>query len=161
MCGVVMVIDLHLGDESTSDNQAIFGFNGNSDNFAGGSGDDLFVGGYGFDFIDLSAGGIDTVVYRINSSDTDGLVKAEDGFDAVIEFTPGEDKLVILDVNGSLTTLAGFFDSLTKDYFRLGLQKDTNDDGDLSSSELDAGCKSFFEYISGDAYSRRPGLYCL
>ena len=66
------------------------------------------------DVIDLGAGGTDTVVYRINSSDGEGRVKAEDGFDFVREFTPGEDKLVILDVNESPTTLAGLFDSLIK-----------------------------------------------
>ena len=112
--------DGSLGDASTSDNQAIFGFN-SGDTLTGGSGDDLLVGGYGADTIDLSAGGTDTVVYRINSSDGDGLVKAEDGADTVMEFTPGEDKLVILDVNGSLTTLADLFDSLTKDAFQLGI----------------------------------------
>ena len=133
-----------LGDANTSDNQAIFGFNF-PDNLIGGSGDDLLVGGYGVDDIDLSAGGTDTVVYRINSSDPDGLVKAEDGADRVMEFTPGEDKLVILDVNGSPTTLAGLFDSLTKDAFRLGTFG--NDDGDrhLSSSELDAGARAYIE----------------
>ena len=133
-----------LGDANTSDNQAIFGFNF-PDNLIGGSGDDLLVGGYGVDDIDLSAGGTDTVVYRINSSDPDGLVKAEDGADRVMEFTPGEDKLVILDVNGSPTTLAGLFDSLTKDAFRLGTFG--NDDGDrhLSSSELDAGARTYIE----------------
>ena len=133
-----------LGDANTSDNQAIFGFNF-PDNLIGGSGDDLLVGGYGTDDIDLSAGGTDTVVYRINSSDPDGLVKAEDGADRVMEFTPGEDKLVILDVNGSPTTLAGLFDSLTKDAFRLGTFG--NDDGDrhLSSSELDAGARTYIE----------------
>ena len=111
-------IDSSPRDASTSDNQAIFGFIEN-DILKGGSGDDLLVGGYGFDIIDLSAGGTDTVVYRINSSDTDGLVKAEDGEEDVYEFSPGEDKLVILDVNESPTTLAGLFDSLTKDAFRL------------------------------------------
>ena len=70
--------DSSLGDASTSDNQAIFGFN-SEDTLTGGSGDDLLVGGYGRDIIDLSAGGTDTVVYRINSSDGDGFVKAEDG----------------------------------------------------------------------------------
>ena len=118
---VLMVEDSSLGDASTSDNQAIFGFNSGNirnsdDTLTGGSGDDLLVGGYGYDTIDLSAGGADTVVYRINSRDggRSGRVKAEDGGGRVIEFTPGEDKWVILDVNGSLTTLAGFFDSLTK-----------------------------------------------
>ena len=78
---VLIVEDSSLGDASTSDNQAIFGFN-DRDILTGGSGDDLLVGGYGADRIDLSAGGTDTVVYRINSSDIpDGarLVKAEDG----------------------------------------------------------------------------------
>ena len=135
-----------VGDSGTSDNQAIFGFNsGNarnsSDTLTGGSGDDLLVGGYGFDRIDLTAGGTDTVVYRINSSDTDGFVKAEDGLDRVFGFTPGEDKLVILDVNGSPTTLATLFDSLTKDAFQLRLLGDEDLSGDLSSSELDDGAR--------------------
>ena len=139
--------DRSLGDESTSDNQAIFGFNGYRDTLTGGSGNDLLVGGYGFDTIDLSAGGTDTVVYRINSSDPDGLVKAEDGGSRVMEFTPGEDKLVILDVNGSPTTLASLFDSLTKDAFQLYINRNYVDDGDrnLSSSELDAGARAFIE----------------
>ena len=132
-------IDFPVGDESTSDNQAIFGFN-SLDFLTGGRGDDLLVGGYGIDYIDLSAGGTDTVVYRINSSDGDGLVKAEDGEETVREFTPGEDKLVILDVNGSPTTLAGLFDSLTKDAFRLY-------GGDLSSSQLDAGGRAFIQIV--------------
>ena len=38
--------DSSLGDASTSDNQAIFGFN-YGDTLTGGSGDDLLVGGYG------------------------------------------------------------------------------------------------------------------
>ena len=138
--------DSSLGDASTSDNQAIFGFN-SADDLTGGSGDDLLVGGYGFDNIDLSAGGTDTVVYRINSSDTDGLVKAEDGGERVREFTPGEDKLVILDVNGSPTTLAGFFDGLTKDRFQLGSEGDADDSGDLSSSELDAGARYYIRIV--------------
>ena len=121
--------DSSLGDASTSDNQAIFGFNSN-DTLRGGSGDDLLVGGYGYDRINLSAGGTDTVVYRINSSDAGGRVKAEDGADAVFEFTPGEDKLVILDVNGSPTTLAGFLDSLTKVNFQLGINGDDDRSGD-------------------------------
>ena len=136
--------DSSLGDASTSDNQAIFGFN-DEDTLRGGSGDDLLVGGYGRDFIDLRKGGTDTVVYRINSSDGDGLVKAEDGFDNVTEFTPGEDKLVILDVNGSPTTLAGLFDSLTKDAFWLRINRDSNGDHNLSSSELDAGARYFIQ----------------
>ena len=129
-----------VGDAGTSDNQAIFGFN-SDDTLTGGSGDDLLVGGYGFDRIDLTAGGTDTVVYRINSSDTDGFVKAEDGLDRVFGFTPGEDKLVILDVNGSPTTLATLFDSLTKDAFQLRLLGDEDLSGDLSSSELDDGAR--------------------
>ena len=135
-----------LGDASTSDNQAIFGFN-YGDTLTGGSGDDLLVGGYGEDTIDLSMGGIDTVVYRINSSDDDGLVKAEDGDNTVIEFTPGEDKLVILDVNGSPTTLAGFFDGLEKDRFQLDSEGDDDSSGDLSSSELDAGARFFIDIV--------------
>ena len=138
--------DSSLGDASTSDNQAIFGFN-YGDSLTGGSGDDLLVGGYGADRIDLSAGGTDTVVYRINSSDTDGFVKAEDGTDTVFEFTPGEDKLVILDVNGSPTTLAGLFDSLTKDAFRLRINGDADNNGDLSSSELDAGARYLIQIV--------------
>ena len=134
--------DSSVGDASTSDNQAIFGFNGRIDTLTGGSGDDLLVGGYGIDTINLRAGGTDTVVYRINSSDTDGKVKAEDGFDVVEEFTPGEDKLVILDVNGSPTTLAGLFDSLTKYSFQLRINGDANGDRNLSSSELDAGARA-------------------
>ena len=135
-----------LGDASTSDNQAIFGFN-SSDALTGGSGDDLLVGGYGIDNIDLSSGGTDTVVYRINSSDGDGLVKAEDGSDEVYEFSPGEDKLVILDVNGSPTTLAGLFDSLTKDAFQLHLSGDADGDRNLSSSELDAGARYLIQIV--------------
>ena len=138
--------DSDLGDASTSDNQAIFGFN-DGDILTGGSGDDLLVGGYGIDNIDLSAGGTDTVVYRINSSDPDGLVKAEDGNDLIEEFTPGEDKLVILDVNGSPTTLAGLFDSLTKDAFQFGRNGDINGDRNLSSSELDAGARYFIDIV--------------
>ena len=138
--------DTSLGDASTSDNQAIFGFN-YGDSLTGGSGDDLLVGGYGIDDIDLSAGGADTVVYRINSSDGNGLVKAEDGGDTVMEFTPGEDKLVILDVNGSPTTLADLFDSLTKDAFRLRFFEDTNGDRNLSSSELDAGARYLIQIV--------------
>ena len=135
-----------LGDASTADHQAIFGFN-YGDTLTGGSGDDLLVGGYGADTIDLSMGGTDTVVYRINSSDSDGLVKAEDGRDTVIEFSPGEDKLVILDVNGSLTTFTDFFDSLTKDAFQLVYRGDTDGDFVLSSSELDAGARFFIDIV--------------
>ena len=138
--------DVPVGDAGTSDNQAIFGFNsGNarnsSDTLTGGSGDDLLVGGYGFDRIDLRAGGADTVVYRINSSDTDGFIKAEDGLDRVFGFTPGEDKLVILDVNGSPMTLAALFDNLTKDAFELRRLGDDDRNGNLSSSELDDGAR--------------------
>ena len=141
--------DSNLGDASTSDNQAIFGFN-SEDTLTGGSGDDLLVGGYGRDTIDLSAGGIDTVVYRINSSYDDGFVVGVDGRYGVIEFTPGEDKLVILDVNGSPTTLAGFFDSVSKNYdqpdaFELRINGDDDRSGDLSSSELDAGARAYIE----------------
>ena len=129
-----------IGDASTSDNQAIFGFN-SGDTLTGGSGDDLLVGGYGEDTIDLSAGGADTVVYRTNSSDADGRVKAEDGGGTVMEFTPGEDKLLILDVNGSPATLADFFDGLTQDAFQLRVLGDTDRSDDLSEEELDAGAR--------------------
>ena len=139
--------DSSLGDASTSDNQAIFGFNA-GDTLTGGSGDDLLVGGYGEDIIDLSAGGADTVVYRINSSDAGGLVKAEDGADTIMEFTPGEDKLVILDVNGSPMTLAGFFDSILNVNFQLGIVGDDDDSGDLSSAELDAGARAVLTILT-------------
>ena len=152
-----------LGDASTADHQAIFGFN-SADTLTGGLGNDLLVGGYGADTIDLSAGGTDTVVYRINSSDTDGLVKAEDGGDTVIEFTPGEDKLVILDINASPTTLTDLFDSLTG-AFQLGISGDTDGDFDLSSSELDAGARAFMDIVfeangtpDGDPASATAGL---
>ena len=97
-------------------------------------------------YINLSAGGTDTVVYRINSSDGEGRVKAEDGYRSLlVEFTRGEDKLVILDVNGSPTNLAGFFDSLTNGAFpELRIYGDADRSGDLSSSELDAGFKSLY-----------------
>ena len=149
--------DHGLGDYGTSDNQAVFGFN-SLEFLRGGSGDDLLVGGYGIDNIDLSHGGTDTVVYRINSSDPDGLVKAEDGDDQVEEFTPGEDKLVILDVNGSPTTLAGLFDNLTGT-FRLGIFGDDDSSGDLSSSELDAGAGAFIDIVfqSDGTHDGGPG----
>ena len=153
-----------ISQERTSDNVAIFGFN-SADTLTGGSGDDLLVGGYGADTIDLSAGGTDTVVYRINSSDTDGLIKAEDGGDTVMEFTPGEDKLVILDVNGSPTTLTDLFDSLTGGAFQLGISGDTDGDFVLSSSELDAGARAFIDIVfqangtpDGDPASATAGL---
>ena len=143
-----------VGDASTSDNQAIFGFNSgfnSRDTLTGGSGDDLLVGGYGRDTIDLSAGGTDTVVYRINSNNGNGRVKAEDGEDRVMEFTPGEDKLVILDVNESPTTLAGLFDSP----IFLSISGDTDGDHNLSSSELDAGARVFYmDTFSSRRYSR-------
>ena len=145
--------DSSLGDASTSDNQAIFGFN-YGDTLTGGSGDDLLVGGYGRDTIDLSAGGIDTVVYRINSrAPRASRVKAEDGGDTIIEFTPGEDKLVILDVNESPTTLAGFYDSLIKFRFQLRRHGDDDRSGYLSSSELDAGARYAIQ-ISFEASGR-------
>ena len=161
--------DGSLGDASTADHQAIFGFNA-GDTLTGGTGDDLLVGGYGADMIDLGLGvrgtntGADTVVYRINSSDGDGLVKAEDGGDTVIEFTPGEDKLVILDVNGTPTTLTDFFDALTKDAFQLGINGDDDSDGNLDSSELDAGARAFIAIVfqaggtvDGEAASNAAG----
>ena len=62
--------------------------------------------------------------------------------------------MVILDVNGSPTTLAGLFDSLTKDAFQLDINGDTDGDHNLSSSELDAGARVFltisFEVIGTD-----------
>ena len=153
-----------ISEERTSDNVAIFGFN-SADTLTGGSGDDLLVGGYGADTIDLSVGGTDTVVYRINSSDDDGLIKAEDGGDTVMEFTPGEDKLVILDVNGSPTTLTDLFDSLTGGAFQLGISGDTDGDFVLSSSELDAGARAFIDIVfqangtpDGDPASVTAGL---
>ena len=136
-----------LGDASTADHQAIFGFN-SADTLTGGLGNDLLVGGYGADTIDLSAGGTDTVVYRINSSDTDGFVKAEDGGDTVMEFTPGEDKLVILDINETTpTTFTGLFDSLTGGAFQLGISGDTDGDFVLSSTELDNGARAFMYIV--------------
>ena len=137
-----------LGDESTSNHQAIFGGRGD-DTLTGGLGDDLLVGGYGQDTIDLTAGGTDTVLYRLNSSDADGVARAEDGQDTVIEFTPGDDKLVILDVNESPMTLAALFASLPGGNFQLGInEEDFTDDGaiidfTLSDSELDAGARAF------------------
>ena len=135
-----------LDQSASTDDLIILGGN-QADTLIGGSGDDLLVGGYGEDTIDLSAGGIDTVVYRINSSDANSLVKAEDGQDTVMEFTPGEDKLVILDVNGSPVTLAGFFTALATDRFQLGSEGDTDGTGDLSDSELDAGARAFIDIV--------------
>ena len=135
-----------LGDESTSNHQAIFGGRGD-DTLTGGLGDDLLVGGYGQDTIDLTAGGTDTVLYRLNSSDADGVTRAEDGQDEVIEFTPGDDKLVILDVNESPMTLAALFASLPGGNFQLGINEEEFDgaiiDFTLSDSELDAGARAF------------------
>lgn len=67
-----------------------------ADTIMGSMGDDIIIGGYGNDKINLTSGGADIVVYRINSNSQDGI-QALDGADIVSGFTPGEDRIIFID----------------------------------------------------------------
>ena len=59
--------------------------------------DDVVIGGYGSDTINLG-GGAETIVYRLS---TDGTWTAIDGSDTINNFDRGTDKLVLVDVGGT------------------------------------------------------------
>ena len=131
-------------DESTNaDHVAIFGGN-SGDTIKGGLGNDLIVGGFGKDIIDLSVGGADTVIIRVDSNDDSvdpPVMQAYDGGDDITDFTPGEDKLVIADIESTTVDLANFF-SLTGS-LQLSLDGDDDFSGDLSAEELGDGARYF------------------
>ena len=127
-------------DQSASTDDLIILGGQQADTLIGGSGDDLIVGSYGADLIDLSAGGDDTVIVRFNSAAGDGQgINARDGGDTIKEFTRGEDKLIIADVNSTTTTLANLFSGLGRSDFQLSISGDDNSDKTLSNGELSAG----------------------
>ena len=82
-----------------------------ADTIASGGGADHIFGGAGNDGITLSSaeGSVETVYYRFTSSDSGAWV-ASDGFDTIINFRRGEDRLVFLDDDGSVIDRNTFAD---------------------------------------------------
>ena len=80
-----------------------------ADEIASGGGNDHIFGDAGNDEITLSSatGSAETVYYRFASSDN-GDFAATDGTDTIKGFRRGEDKLVLIDTDGTLITLNDF-----------------------------------------------------
>ena len=114
--------NLHL--HNTSADEIIQGGNKRDILFSRG-GDDIFIGGYGKDWIILNKDGegAETVVYRFSSDGTDGWT-AIDGTDIIHRFDRGVDKLVLVDVADTPIDLATFLQSETEFEVALNLGRD-------------------------------------
>ena len=80
-----------------------------ADEITSGGGNDHIFGDAGNDTISLStdADNVETIYYRFASSDS-GDFAATDGTDTIKGFRRGEDKLVLIDTDGTLITLNDF-----------------------------------------------------
>lgn len=96
--------DLYFFAEGTDENDVMIGGDGH-DKMLGGGGDDVLVGGGGEDFLsgdsgnDIIAGGegADTLV---GGEGNDAFIyRAGDGDDLIRDYTPGEDKIVMIGVD--------------------------------------------------------------
>ena len=83
--------------------------------------DDVVIGGYGSDTINLGAGA-ETIVYRLSTDDT---WTAIDGSDTINNFDRGTDKLVFVDVGGTPMD----YDALVGSESRLVFKPLTNTEG--------------------------------
>ena len=106
-----------LAGATTGDDSALTGTAG-ADHIAGGDGADEITSGGGNDHIFGDAGNdtislstdadnVETIYYRFASSDS-GDFAATDGTDTIKGFRRGEDKLVLIDTDGTLITLNDF-----------------------------------------------------
>ena len=88
-----------------------------TDTIASGGGADHILGGAGNDTITLSSavGSVETVYYRFSSSTDGGNFVATDGFDTIKDFRRGEDKLVLIDTDGTLITLTDFLSDANRE----------------------------------------------
>ena len=106
--GAVAGIPTLAGITGTTGADHIAGGDGN-DEIASGGGNDHIFGDAGNDEITLStdADNVETIYYRFASSDS-GDFAATDGTDTIKGFRRGEDKLVLIDTDGTLITLNDF-----------------------------------------------------
>ena len=105
LAGTTTGIDMLTG---TAGADHITGGDG-ADEIASGGGNDHIFGDAGNDEITLStdADNVETIYYRFASSDS-GDFAATDGTDTIKGFRRGEDKLVLIDTDGTLITLNDF-----------------------------------------------------
>ena len=87
------------------------------DTITSGGGADHIVGGASNDEITLSSavGSVETVYYRFSSSTDGGNFVATDGTDTIKDFRRGEDKLVLIDTDGTLITLTDFLSDANRE----------------------------------------------
>ena len=105
LAGATTGIDMLTG---TAGADHITGGDG-ADKITSGGGNDHIFGDAGDDEITLSeaVGSVETIYYRFASSDS-GDFAATDGTDTIKGFRRGEDKLVLIDTDGTLITLNDF-----------------------------------------------------
>ena len=98
------------GITGTTAAERITGTAGNDATIASGGGDDHIFGGGGTDIITLSSaeGSAETIYYRFASSTDSGGFVPTDGTDTIKGFRRGEDKLVLMDTDGTVITLNDF-----------------------------------------------------
>ena len=99
------------GDDTlagTTADEWIYGNDG-VDTITSGGGNDHIVGGVGNDDITLSAtaGNVETIYYRFSSSSS-GAWAGSDGSDTINNFRRGEDRLILLDTDGTPIDLTTF-----------------------------------------------------
>ena len=98
-------------------NDQVFGFGGNDIIFTGAGNDGItthgdgashLIGGTGNDTITLSqaAGHVDTIYYRFSAGT--GAWVGSDGVDALTDFRRGEDRLILIDTDGTPLSLTDF-----------------------------------------------------
>ena len=107
--GAVAGIPTLAGITGTTAAEHITGTTGDDATITSGGGNDHIFGDAGNDEITLSSatGSAETVYYRFASSDS-GDFAATDGTDTIKGFRRGEDKLVLIDTDGTLITLNDF-----------------------------------------------------
>ena len=110
--GIPTLAGATTGDDTalagTADAEYIYGDAG-ADTITSGGGADHIWGGAGNDEITLSTteGVVETIYYRFTSTDS-GAWTTSDGSDTITNFRRGEDKLVLLDADGSVINLNTF-----------------------------------------------------
>ena len=110
--GITPIAGATTGDDSALDgttaDEYIYGDAGD-DTITSGGGADHIIGGAGDDSIALSSaeGSVETIYYRFTSTDS-GAWTTTDGFDTITNFRRGEDRLVLLDNDGSVIDLNTF-----------------------------------------------------
>ena len=113
---VIAAVPTLAGITGTAAAEHITGTTGDDATITSGGGNDHIFGDAGADTITLSSasGSVETVYYRFASSDSGDFV-ATDGFDTIKGFRRGEDKLVLIDTDGTTITLTDFLSDTNRE----------------------------------------------